>query len=107
MLVAAVAAGALARAVFGQLAVVADRETLARSLPGPLAEVVERFAGAPLLPAVFVALVPPLVWVACGAIGAAVQGNEARARRPQALVWLGSLCVSVATLASGLRKIRW
>jgi hypothetical protein len=102
MLAAALAAGALARAVLLRLAAGEDQETLARALPGPLARVVERFAGAPLVPSLFVALVPLLVWVACGALTSALRSDDRNAQRAQALIWLGSIGASLAALASGM-----
>ena len=101
MLAAAGGAWLLAYRVLGQLSATADADTLTRALPGPLAEVVKRFVGAPTLPALFLALVPPLAWIACGGIGSALRADGTRARGAQALVWLGSLATSVAALLAG------
>jgi hypothetical protein len=102
VLAAALAAGALAHAVLLRLAAGQDEETLARALPGPLAGVVQRFAGAPLVPSLFVVLVPLLVWVACGALTSALRADDRDAQRAQALIWLGSIGASLAALASGM-----
>ena len=102
VLLAALAAGALTHRVLLRLAAGDDHETLARALPGPLGEAVSRLAGAPLLTAVFVALVPLLAWVVCGVAAPAPQVNVARAQRGLALAWIASLCASVAALVAGM-----
>jgi len=63
--------------------------------------VLTRLAGAALLPAVLVALVPLLVWVVCGALASALHADASRAQRGLALAWLGSSCASIAALLSG------
>src|SRR5262249_13463233 len=92
----------LARRVLQGIAVGNDAGTLARALAPPLGRIVTRLAGAPLVAAAFVALVPPLAWVACGALAAGLRADVARARRAQALAWVGSLSASSAALLTGM-----
>ena len=102
VLAAALAAGVLAHAVLLRLAAGNDEATLVRALPGALARVVTRCSGAPLVPSVFVGLVPLLVWIACGALTSALLADHRGAQRAQALIWLGSTCASLAALVTGM-----
>jgi hypothetical protein len=105
-LAAAMAASALARAVLVRLSAGVDTATLARAVPGPIAGLLAQFILAPILPSLCVALVPLVVWFACGVLGSALIADERAAQRGQALAWLGSLCASLVALANGATGLK-
>lgn len=80
--------------------------TLARALPAGLGALLERFTRAPLLTALWVALLPLGMRLVAGLAASLVHSDERVFERGQALAWGVSAAASAAALASGPHDLK-